>query len=453
MRSDQIKGIQDFIDDFGLVNKVAEDERACRFAEIKSITEDHIGKLKKLKSILSDVCAVNISGNIDGDIDIENLKIEQLRGQELSISFQKKLPEGELFFFTISAFKNYLTNVTTLARKIIILRDFVEFYTYGLVITNSFDKKNEHDKWEGIVDGKKVVSNYCENRIVICDISQWLITKKGEDDCLVYKIFLQIASEKLFYLLANEIFVENSKIYLSFVSDRKICIEVNAVNNVIETCVQDLFLIQKCIKWIFESTNEYETRHTLLNYQIAIDIDNSNIDLNKLSISLSNAKNAYSYFLVKKSKDMIKSLSELKRSISTELSEHNKNTYNIIKNLWRDLMFAAVALAYDIFNSKNHSDVSNVIPIFVACGISVSFLMSIFSEIKYQRITSKNMNTWYPQLYSFLIPSDMNKLINEPIKKIKNSLWIVIGICCVIYIVVDSLILRNTIPLLSFIKF
>jgi len=150
---------------------------------------------------------------------------------------------------------------------------------------------------------------------------------------------------------------------------------------------------------------------------------------------------------------MMHSLSDLKKSVSAELSEHNKNTYNIIKNMCRDFMFSAIALAYDIFTAKSNLQTSNSILIFVASTITLSFIISLITELRYQFIVSKNMKTWYPQLYSFLSKDEMEKLINRPIKSMRINLNIVLTITFVLYMIVDCIILRNIIPLLSFIKF
>lgn len=116
-------------------------------------------------------------------------------------------------------------------------------------------------------------------------------------------------------------------------------------------------------------------------------------------------------------------------------------------------MFAAVAIAYDILTDKKDYNASKSVLLFVAVAITLSYIISIASELRYQYIVSKNMKTWYPQLYSFLTKEDMDRLIHEPIKSIRNTLYVVLVITFILYVIVDSIILRGVVPGLNFIPF
>lgn len=456
MTKTDVEWIASFIVSFSYKNDVFEDETVLRFTDINKVNDDDLGKLKSIRIPLEELCTIYIQADIDIDLNIEQLQLSDFKNQHVSFVFTKKNTENKIIFFTGNGFSTFLGKSNTLPESICLIDDFEPFFTYTTSIVPPFATKIHSNNWNGIVDSRKIVRNYSKDYSIVTNINSWILTNQNklQDKSCYYKTFITESSKKLFVLLSNEIFTVNGITYLEFNCDRKVNIDVTLFEKESESFYKNSNTIEALITWVFENANEFETRHTLLNYQLALEsIAEEKIRFENLLLSLQNAKNSYNYFLRSKSKEMMCSLTDLKKSISVELSEHNKNTYNIVKNMWRDFMFAAIAIAYDIFTAKNNYQTNNSILLFVATAITLSYIISVISELRYQNIVMKNMQTWYPQLYSFLSSEEMNRLIKKPIKSIRNSLYIILLITFILYLTVDCIILRNIIPLLKFIQF
>lgn len=456
MTKNDVEKIASFIAGFSEKNDVFEDVDVLRFTKIGKISEQDIFDLKSIKIPIEEISDIYIQAEVDLEIQLDDLCLNDFDNQSVSFVFSKKKQDERVVFFTEKAFSTFLQNTLILPRTVYLLGVFNSFCSYTTSVSPFYDKCDPTEKWNGLTDARKVIKILSSNCNIVSDVSSWLLSNYRDikDESCFYKIFLTESSKRLFILLSSEVFTIDGVTYLEFDCDRKVRLNIDLIKKDDSKFLLYSKEIANLICWVFENNNEVEARHTLLNYQMALEsVTQQGIRYENFLLSLQNAKNSYNYFLKSKSKEMMRSLSDLKKSVSSELSEHNKNTYNIIKNMWRDFMFAAVAIAYDILTEKSNYHAVKSVLLFVSIAITISYMISIYSELRYQCIVSKNMKAWYPQLYSFLTKEEMERLIQKPIKSIRNNLYVVLIVTFILYLIVNSIILRNIVPFLNFIRF
>ncbi|MDR0682270.1 MAG: hypothetical protein LBG15_10565 [Dysgonamonadaceae bacterium] len=451
---DELFFIKDFFSDISSRNSYIEDEMVFRITNFNNINENDIKKIIQINNLNKKVGEMSFLGNIDGEIAVDNISMEDFDSQEIIFSIAKNYNVSEVIFFTADGYEKYLQKTTSLPKIIRIYDDFQEFSTYNTIITNKANSTIKTNIWNGEKEPRRLLKNLIPDYQLINSLSEWLVTELEALQGNNYqKIFLKESSKKLFLLFANELFLENNNITMEFLYERPVNISLSNVCADFNLTIDDYKMIHAMAEWVFSQKRDVETRHTMLNYQFALELSTfpSKKTENLLSI-YENAKKSYKYYLHSKSREMMLSFSELKRNLFIEMAERNKNAYTLIRNLFRDFFIAIGVIMID--NLKiNATNVSmKFLSGFTAFFVTIGYIVTLFNELSYQNVVGNNILRWNQKLYPYLEKKDMKNLIYKPLSKIKRNLYITIFVCSILYLILDMILLRDFFKCLNFIN-
>lgn len=316
MTKNDVEKIAAFIEEFSVKNNVFEDEDALRFTDIGNITDHDLLEFKNIRTSLEEICSIYIQAEVDLEIEIDKIRLSDFENQTVSFILAKKKQEGRVIFFTEKAFSVFLVKTIILPRVVCLIGVFDPFCTFTTSIKPPYAKCDPSDDLNGMADARTIIKNLTGEYNIISDIHSWILADYCDlkNESHFYKIFLTESCKKLFVLLSTEVFSSDGITYLEFSCDRKVRIDVGLLERDSDLFYKYYKDVATMVIWVFENHNEVETRHTLLNYQLAIEsITYESIRFENFLLTLQNAKNSYNYFLRSKSKEMMRSLSDLKK--------------------------------------------------------------------------------------------------------------------------------------------
>lgn len=181
--------------------------------------------------------------------------------------------------------------------------------------------------------------------------------------------------------------------------------------------------LQEAVDWTFEVEREAEMRHILLATEFARcggsgDAADAFLKENAAD-ALAGARTAYQIQLAGLSSDALKTLSELRRSVSDDTAKVADGTRQIIT-----AVAGALAVGAGLLAARSSGSVNPTLIQVVLALAAVYVAITIVSGVLFTLLQRQVRRAWQPRLYRFLTKADYESLVGGPARSAERALWI-----------------------------
>lgn len=370
-------------------------------------------------------------------------------GDKLEITLKCIAFDNNRYIFTLEGWNVFLHNdaLVSITSKVNILglKHSFETLGYSVVPWDHIPEKIESSESErSPINSQSYVKFYSSEFIPASDIAPWIVCKMPESEDVFFNKWLQISCSILCRTLVNELLAdENKSICLTGKPPKKLIFGDSDV------LIADYSVLKTVINWIFIEGNEIELKHTFLTSELAREWP-ENISFceglpKKLPLAYESAKLLYKAHIRSSSKETIKSLSDLRKTLAEDTQKIISQSKDITSSLWKDL-----ALVISLFAVKYALDASkvtisnNLFPyIFFALSIYIliSQLTTLFINNNYFKILDDTRIAWREKLYGFLDDTDYENLAVTPLREAYKAYRIIAAFVIVLTFVISFLMI------------
>ena len=374
-----------------------------------------IGLLIQLKWTFScrDAAGMEITGNLQQGLD------ENFRPYQISI-FKPISDTNTLSVLTKQGLVNLLNHNINYTNVRIARLGFA-FNTYGCTYSgwneiSTINKKNQSKS------PRLLVRDLSEPRLVPKNLDYWIMNDKSKInfDDEGFKEWAFVATKNLIVSISTEVDAENKRI--AFKGAQRLITNINNFEiSISEIIGKDEFVnLQDCVNWVYENERESDLRHQLIASEFSLCSQTSEgitaiIKENTLSV-LEAARIAYQIHVSEITKDTIKTLTDLRKSVTDEMAKTNDTMRQFTGGLAGAI---TVCLGLILAKSTNTTPapIANVVSIVAFTYVLILFLSGL-QFILLQRKLRKN---WQPRLYRFLPIEEYNEIVIKPSQTVENS--------------------------------
>lgn len=338
----------------------------------------------------------------------------------------KPSPEGTGYFFTAEGFaKNSGTVSLSKLKEIFIYCNFHEFSSLTCVFkklelptkktTTSNPEQNQNIDPRGIIrdtTGKTILSSQCF----------WISHTPPIATSEVYESWINEATFKASVLLASELWEENEKVITIHIKGNK-TLKI-PLSKTPPKQTDSLLRIQSAIEWVYNNPRDVEIRHTLLCQRIANEDFSSSDDWitfisNSIKSALSYAKEDYKNHIHIKTGEILKAITEIRKTVAEEVNKITEKTQSLSNNLLRDASISITLITIRqtlIIKGTLPNTETKFILIINIFWLIVSFWLTLYqnklnfiSQIKFRY-------NWSRRLTNLISTPEFNKLSKKPYK-------------------------------------
>lgn len=256
-------------------------------------------------------------------------------------------------------------------------------------------------------------------------IEPWILTSSSQDNHQAIIIWQKISALMIAKSLPNELYKEGdiSKVGLYGQPPRRLDLGEFDPNEI------PFKALQEAATWTYLEGDDIEVRHTFLSAELARawtpDISFSAGLTSRLSCALESARLVYKAHLRAGSKDIIKALADLRKTLSDEVQKLLQQARDLSGAVWRDVAIAigvlGIRIAMDSVKASSTTVGFAVIYLIVAVYICVSYRISIVTNNKFLDIVETSRKSWRTKLYAFLDDDDYKILADKPLTDAVNA--------------------------------
>ena len=393
-----------------------------------------------------------ISGTMDNDTlqlwgevmdtDAENLRItfvddsrddihpaQGIPGQKHFITIISDELPGILRLFTLEGWRSFLLQDPRLCQY---------HRIYALFINEAFEtqqwkvapwKKMLPDESESDVPTqtasvtKSIIRCFSTDFLPPDTIAPWILISGDTVIDESMRLWESLACRELLKCFVNELFAaEIKKVGLSGKPPRKIPFGEE------HAALPAFDVIQETAKWIFLEGNETELKHTFLSSELAREwpegVTFCEGIVYRLSPALESARLLYKAHIRTGGKDTLKSLGDLRKSLTEDTQKILQQSRDLSSALWKDmaLVISTLVLRYSLEALKESGPQKVYALAFCALAlyIAISYGMSIYINRHALSLLEKNRTIWRSKLYGFLDEQDYQELAGLPIN---TAMW------------------------------
>lgn len=271
---------------------------------------------------------------------------------------------------------------------------------------------------------RTLVREFAGQRAVPASIARWLL--RDVDTLSLHdpaaRVWAEHASRMLLLSLPDEFDVDRGS--LRFRGPPRLELSYPAMGEPITTIlglpgIKDL---QAALAWVFEIERESEMRHILLATELArcggTGEEAPEFLRDYLGAALEGAKTAYQLQLAGMSSDALKTLVELRKSVTDETAKVSDATRQIIT-----AVASALAVGAGLIAARMTTNASPLLIILVMVMAGSYVAITILSGVMFTFLQRKVRKEWQPRLYRFLSQPDYEALVASPARTAEKALW------------------------------
>ncbi|KAG5726248.1 hypothetical protein E4T56_gene2189 [Termitomyces sp. T112] len=186
--------------------------------------------------------------------------------------------------------------------------------------------------------------------------------------------------------------------------------------------------LQGAARWIFLEGPDAELRHTLLTSELAREWRDGEAFAaglqNRLPTAQESAGLTYRAHVQQSSKDTIKSLSELRKTLAEEMGKVTQQTRDLTAGLWRDVAVAVVTISFrysmDATKAATQGSAYALIFVLVAAYIVTSQAVTVRSNRAFLGVAEGARALWRQKGYAYLSDDEFNALAGTPLSRARG---------------------------------
>ncbi|MGU3452412.1 hypothetical protein [Methylobacterium sp. 391_Methyba4] len=229
----------------------------------------------------------------------------------------------------------------------------------------------------------------------------------------------EVAAAMIARALPNELYRDGTEgwLILSGQPPRKLVLGSGTVTDV------GFRALLSAASWVYLEGTDVEVRHTFLTAELAREwtFGESFRDglPTRLPPALDSARLLYKAHLRSSSKDTLKALADLRKTLAEEVQKLLQQSRDLSTAVWRDIAVAVgvmvVRLAVDSTKSAAAGKGFAWVFLMVALYVAASFRMSVGTNRRFLDIVEQSRAAWRTKLYGFLDDADYGTLADRPV--------------------------------------
>jgi hypothetical protein len=377
--------------------------------------------------------ALNIFGD---DVDLAELAANAAEPAEYRIRVTKTVSETTVFCITENGVASLFANDKACEKvcQVWVACDFTPFRaeTCRLDVWTEKSAQVFAPEAETIPDPRRLVKNFGA-KTVPPSVYPYLLAHEVPTSSEVFVVWMNIAVPRLLRSLVNEVWEEGGveEVVITGTRAKRIAGALTAPfsTDLLEATTE-------AARWIYASGRDVDTRFVLFTYELSREWPESRglqaEFASRGKLALEAAQTAYRAYVQEASKDTLKSLADLRKTLNEEVTKVVSQTRDLLGTMWRDFMVAATAFIGRVILMGSDKPLSNPVPLRVllfgtAAFMTVSFILALGTNAKFMKIANANRLEWKRKLYGFLSEEDLEKLAEVPLKESTETYKIVAG--------------------------
>lgn len=367
-------------------------------------------------------------------------------GEEIRFQVRKAASATTAFCLTVdgvrAAFADF--EASPLFRQVWVACDFEPFRTESCRVDPWNDETCEVAAAVDEVrvpDPRRLVKDFVGKRVPKSVFPHLLASEKPASSD-VFDAWQVLAVPRLLHSLVNEVVATDlEQVIITGTRPRKIDWHVAPPYS------QELFeAATDAARWVYGSGRDVDTRFTLFTYELSREWPEGVSFMGGFAIrgalALEAAQTAFSAHVRETSKDTLKSLGDLRKTLSEEVTQVVSQTRDLLGTMWRDFMVAATAFLGRTVLLGADKQLNNPGPLkALLCGAAVfltfSLLLSLRTNGRFMRIAKASRAVWRRKLYGFLNDEDFKKLSDAPLGQATREYartvrWVIVAYLAVI---------------------
>lgn len=363
-----------------------------------------------------------------GDVhDLRTVDLVGLAGEPLRITLEIAYPANALHVATVEGLRRALANPDGLSgiSEIRLLGLQRPIRTLGVIIVPWLDGSGGAPQRAASVlpSPRRFARTIAGDSRAPAEIDSWVLDGAVERQDDVFLLWREIAADALRRSLVNEIYDvdEATRVVLAGSPTRRLHLGAAEAND-------SMFAeLQQAARWVFVEGPDAELRHTLLTGELAREWRDEQpfaVGLaDRLPIALESAGLAYRAHVQQGSRETIKSLSDLRKTLAEEIGKVTQQTRDLSSGLWRDVAVAIVTVAFRLSMDATKSTatpVYAVVLVLVAVYIVVSQVVTVKSSRAFLKVTADARTQWRQKGYAYLSNVEFDALAGTPLAEARR---------------------------------
>jgi hypothetical protein len=374
----------------------------------------------------SGIGTLDATDSLGEPVDLRTVQPDEL-ADEIRLRLRKTEREGATYLFFASGLPVLLEDQSCSVDTLVafIAEEFLPFRTASCAFSvwrtanPSLPAELTPD-----IDPRKFTRDLTGTGTVPQTIGFYLLKEKPAQESDVFRIWAKAATPNLALALVDEVWREDHELMISLIGPRTKRIPLGTLTAL---DMNLFYLLQQAAEWVYASSREVEVRHTLFTNELAREWPETSSFFDqfasRVTLALDSARTAYSAHIRDGSKETLKTLSDLRKTLSDEVSKVSAQTRELIGTLWKDFAIAATALLSRIAllfaDKKPAADSTPMRIVFLgtAAFIVANLAITLRTNARFMRIAEKSRSAWKQKLFGFLSDEDMRALAEEPIEE------------------------------------
>ncbi|WP_162945830.1 hypothetical protein [Pseudomonas sp. DY-1] len=270
---------------------------------------------------------------------------------------------------------------------------------------------------------RTLLKNYGAEDLVPRDIGSWLLADYDvEFDNPAFEVWANMSICKLLAILPNEINESGDELKFNGPPRLKLSFSADEPELLKKLSEASFVGLQRAVSWVFDSDREVESRQILLSAEVARSSSKEApavecVRENILS-ALSAAKIAYRLAVSEISKETLKSLAELRKSVSDETAKLADSTRQVVT-----AVAGAFAVGLGLLAAKATTSTQSWLLVSLSVMVAIYVAMVIASGIHFLRLQRRLRSEWHSRLYRFLPMAEYSRMVTVPIGSAERVLF------------------------------
>lgn len=349
----------------------------------------------------------------DGDADLERDTVPEA-ADLYRITVETPRIEGELRLFFPGALTRHADELARVDQVLIAAMAGNEtFSTYRNRIQMwSNDPVEAFAASEPLPDPRTNVSDFTGEGHVPADIRPWLQRRQPAHCGKAYAAWSLLASRRLMAAVADRVSKSDGAISYHF-SGPPTCAVTLSDDEVVALMPH----LQAGAAWVFTETRDADTRHLLLAAEWARSYRKGDM-LHLGEGAFESAKSAHAAYVKAGSKEALKALSELRKTVVDEGQKASQRAQDLAGAMWKDIAVAAAPFVLKILPDSTKAGsqlLTGTLAVCAATFLVFSFVIQVFINKRYFRRQREGRQVWKRQVNVALRNKDIEELSEEPL--------------------------------------
>ncbi|MBA9070191.1 hypothetical protein FHR71_003955 [Methylobacterium sp. RAS18] len=393
---------------------------------------------------------LRVYASVAGELNTTDCTLDDVAGEALALVLTKRREPDWCYFVTVAGFDGALDDAfAETPCAIWVARSFDPFATATLSVAPWGGTKVPPSPGERIERPRKYVRDLTHGRTP-SEVAPWLPAGPIPADSTVFAAWRGKAADRLAACLPSEIRPFEDGLAVVLKGPRSSPVPVGPVP--LEWAAEAFPVLVEAADWVYGLPRETEARFQFLNNHLSVGWREAETWPGGLARtlpgSLASAREAYAFHLQDQSKDALKTLGDLRKSLQDEVGRAQSATRDLLSTLWRDLGVAGIVLA---LRSPAAAQIASAptlrwVTLATAGVLLLSLVVTLLSNYRFNRLADEGRSQWRSRLYAFLPDPEWDRLVEEPIRRGRRVYHAILPFVGLLYVAAVAYLLAVGLP-------